>query len=144
MCSLGSQWKRSAGLLGRISSSCSVDMVWMHCWSCFRHGFTLFTCKRWFTSDIAAAAQMLKHLLSWENLPGNNNNPYIQEISSCINHNTSMTEQWLLQARSRINNNHPFIFAYMTNRCSKFFSKLYTKPVMSTNIIWKQEWLPWL
>lgn len=43
MCSLGSQWKRSAGLLGRISSSCSVEMVWMHCCSCFKHGFTLFT-----------------------------------------------------------------------------------------------------
>lgn len=43
MCSLGSQWKRSAGLLGRISSSWSVEIVWMHCCSCFRHGFTLFT-----------------------------------------------------------------------------------------------------
>lgn len=43
MCSLGSQWKRSAGLLGRISSSWSVEIVWMHCCSCFRHGLTLFT-----------------------------------------------------------------------------------------------------
>lgn len=44
MCSFGSQWKRSAELLGRISSSWRVEMVWIHCWSCFRHGFTLFTC----------------------------------------------------------------------------------------------------
>lgn len=45
MCSFGSQWNRSAGLLGRISSSWSVEMVWIHCCSCFRHGFTLFTWK---------------------------------------------------------------------------------------------------
>lgn len=52
MCSLGNQWKRSAGLVGRISSSWSVDIVWIHCCSCFRHGFTLFTCGcTWSLSD---------------------------------------------------------------------------------------------
>lgn len=46
ICSLGSQWKRAAGLVGRISSSWRVEMVWIHCCSCFRHGFTLFTLKK--------------------------------------------------------------------------------------------------